>query len=257
VFQESKSNAMRKFTSLMIILQPFFSISSGQFIEKHNLNFKNSQYDVFIVKADSNSLKKIKVINNDSLLTENDFFESLSNSLNQNYFAITASIVDSLCMPLGLFISEAIKIRNINLGSGNGNFYLKPNGLIYVDSLGDAALQESGAFNSKIPYKLALQSGPMLISNNTFNPAFDKNSKNKNLRCGVGLMLEKNEKYLVFIKTIVPVSFYQFAEIFSEKYKCINALNLESSWNSSMHLPTLKVTYSSQVRVCRYLVMPL
>jgi uncharacterized protein YigE (DUF2233 family) len=230
---------------------------SAQFTEKKNLNFNNALYDVFIIRADSGSLKKITTSINKTGLSEMDFFDQLSTSLQQPYFAITASIVDTNCHPLGLFISDGNRISNINMGVGTGNFYLKPNGLLYIDSLHQFAIQETSAFNPALKYRVAIQSGPMLLLKGVVNSAFDRNSKNRNTRCGVGVFVDKKEQYLVFAKSITPVTFYQFANLFAEKFNCSDALNLESSNNCSLHFPTINTAYRSLISICSYLVIPL
>ena len=245
-----------KLFSSWIFFLVLANFADAQFTEKHNLNYNNAFYDILIVPADSTSLLKITTITNSLSLSEVQFFDHLSKSFNQTYFAITASIVDSLCNPLGLLISDANKIKDINLGQGVGNFYLKPNGLLYVDSLGEIVIQESSAFNPSLNYKLALQSGPMLVSKGVVNTSFDKNSKNRNVRCGVGIFEDQSKKYLIFAKSITPVTFFQFTQLFVEKYKCGQALNLESGNNCSIHFPTINLIYRTQIGICRYLVIP-
>jgi len=48
--------------------------------------------------------------------------------------------------PLGLFIVDGRVARPLNLRSGSGNFYLKPNGVFWVDARGLPHVDETGAF---------------------------------------------------------------------------------------------------------------
>lgn len=240
----------RKYAILKLSVMLCFLQTQAQFSEKHNLVFNNAAYDVFTLKADSLLAAKLIVKNNTALLSEADFFNSIADS---TFFAITASIVDSGCRTLGLYIEQGNKLKDLNLSQGSGNFFLKP-GVIAVDK-NKVIIVESAAFNDSASY--AIQSGPMLIINNVINAAFDKNSKNRNIRCGVGVYVEKNEAYVVFIKSLVPVTFYEFSKLFQEKYNCSNALCLESGGNCSMHLPTRAAAYSNTLKVCRYLFIAL
>ena len=85
--------------------------------------------------------------------------------------------------------------------------------------------------------RLGVQSGPMLLMSGLINPVFNQNSQNKYVRCGVGLFVNtKSEKFLVFAISNTPVSFYDFADFFNKKFKCNNALCLESA-GSAIYFP--------------------
>ena len=225
--------AIAQLCCMLLLLQ-----AQAQFTEKHNLVFNNTAYDVFTVRADSALYAKLSIKNNSGMQAESDFF----NSVGSMFFAVTASIVDSGCRTLGLYIENGNKLKDLNLGQGNGNFYLKPG--VFAIAKNKISIVESGVFKDSANHLYAIQSGPMLIVNNTINAAFDKNSKNRNIRCGVGIYTENNEAYLVFIKSLGPVSFYDFSRLFKEKFNCTDALCLESGSNCSMHLPTRAASYS-------------
>lgn len=239
---------------LLILL---FLPAKSQITEKHNLDYKNAKFDVFVTKIDSVMAGQFTIVTNTARLSEQSFFDSVARSNPARFFAITASIVDSACNPLGLYIAARQKINDINTKQGNGNFYLKPNGFIAVDTANNIEIQEAARFQAGAQYKYAMQSGPMLIVNGIINPAFDKDSKNKNMRCGVGIFTANNEKSIVFIKSNEPVSFYQLAQIFYEKFNCANALTLESGGNCSLHLPNDKLSYNNKLTVCRFILISL
>lgn len=228
---------------------------AAQFIEKKGFEYNNNLYDVFIIKVDSELAKRISIEENLNRLGGNEFNKYLASKLQVPFFFVTASIVDSTCTPLGLYVNSETKKGELNMKSGNGNFYLKPNGFFFTDSVGHVGVLAAEYYKSTNPFRNAIQSGPMLVSDKVINPQFDKNSKNKFLRCGVGLYKESNNEYLIFASSQVPVSFYQFSELFLDKYNCENALNLESSSNCIFHLPNTSLTTSSKSTICRYIVI--
>lgn len=219
-----------------------------------NLVYKNSSYDVFTIRIDTAISNRFSIVENTALSTEEAYFQSMA--AQDPFFCITAGIVDSTCTPLGLCIEKGQRMHDINTGTGNGNFFLKPNGILTIDSTGKARIVSQEDYKSE--YALAaIQSGPMLLIKGKVHPAFDPKSKNKNIRCGVGISKSKAGQLLVFIKSNTAVSFSEFAEIFRDKYHCDEALNLESGPVCSMHLPTAQKSYSPKTKVCRYLYIQL
>lgn len=226
----------------------------AQYIELNDFNYKAGIYDIFIIKPDSVFLNRFSIIRNTNWAPET----KLSDSLNKHglFFMMNAGIVDSTCTPLGLFISNGIEIRPINRDSGPGNFYLKPNGFFAVGK-DSVSIASSEKYQGKKDFTWAIQSGPLLLDNYKINSTLNPGSKNKNLRCGVGSFVNTKGRYLVFINSKVPVSFYEFASVFAEKYKCDNALTLESGMLTSMILPSVKTTVSDSKVICNYIYINL
>ncbi|MEO0896737.1 MAG: phosphodiester glycosidase family protein [Bacteroidota bacterium] len=152
-------------------------------------------------------------------------------------FGINAGMYLTDNSPQGLFIDDSIERRPIDLGDSEGfeNFYLKPNGVFYLDDSG-ANIMESESFASEKPSAhLATQSGPMLLINGKIHPKFREGSSNLNIRNGVGII---NNETVVFIISRQAVNFYDFAMVFKEKFSCKNALYLDGAI-SKMYLPEL------------------
>jgi hypothetical protein len=224
----------------------------AQYLEKQNLNFNGISYDAIIFKVDSNISNRFYVLENDGTKTEEQIFESIQGS----FFAVNAGTTDANCDLLGLYIKEKVPTQPINLNNGEGNFYIKPNGFIgFLNN--EIDIKNATKFNSSVSYQNAIQNGPMLISDNVINPNFNVNSTNKNFRVGVGTFFSNNGQFMVFALSNSPLSFYQFAAFFSEKFKCNNALVLEGGEACSMHLPTYKKTPSNTKKSCKYFVLNL
>lgn len=239
-----------KYIYFVIVLILSFCNAHAQIQEKFNLQYKNAAYDIFVLRVDSSLTSRFQILDNTNLLPESIYFDSLQQK--GLFFAVNAGIVDSVCNLLGLQISKGIKIQDVNTHSGFGNFYLMPNGFFALGE-NDVLIKKTDEYNVFNNYSCATQSGPMLIVDSSINKQFDMNSKNKNIRVGVGIFINASGKFLVFAISNTAVTFHQFASLFLEKYKCSNALNLESGPYCSMRLPSSKKTSSITKKVCKYL----
>lgn len=247
---QPKKNNMKQLIVVTLFL--FTAIAApAQWVEKHNLLYKNVSYVLVTVVADSTVLSRLTMVENASRLSETDFFKTCGAD---PFIAITAGIVDSTCTPLGLCIKDRVINHPVNRDTGNGNFYIMPNGFISVDTAGTIHIQATEKYTGQ-ELQLAIQSGPMLLIDGVINTAFDSRSQNRNIRCGAGLYTENNKTILVFIKSITPVTFYEIAALLKEKYNCRQALNLEGGDHCSLHLPTMSLTYGTRQAACRYLLV--
>jgi uncharacterized protein YigE (DUF2233 family) len=134
--------------------------------------------------------------------------------------------------PVGLFIENHKTITPLDTGNGNGNFYLKPNGVFYLTTDDTPVVCATKDFvdNGKIKY--ATQSGPMLLIDGKIHPAFLRGSQNVNIRNGVGV-LPGNQ--VVFVMSKKEINFYDLANYF-KSMGCKNALYLDG-FVSRTYLP--------------------
>jgi len=117
--------------------------------------------------------------------------------------------------------------------NGNGNFYLKPNGVFYIASNNKAHIIPTSNLLNRNNIKYATQSGPMLLIDGKMHHAFKKGSSNVQIRNGVGILPDGN---LIFAMSKEPVNFYDFAQYF-ESLGCKNALYLDG-FVSRTYLPS-------------------
>ncbi len=128
--------------------------------------------------------------------------------------------------PVGLFVANGQESHALNLGAGEGNFYLAPNGVFWVDAKGLAHVTVSTAFpKDRSKVTLATQSGPMLLVDGVVNAAFKPESTNKLRRNGVGVSADGQTVYLVISEG--DVRFHDFATLFRDELACGNALFLD------------------------------
>jgi uncharacterized protein YigE (DUF2233 family) len=154
----------------------------------------------------------------------------LENQNSKLIFATNGGMFDEKLSPIGLFIENGELIKTLNTkvlkSEEKGtlpNFYLEPNGVFYITQEEKAGICKTTAYPNVSNVKFATQSGPMLVIDGEINKIFDPNSRNFNIRNGVGI-LPNNE--LVFAISMNKVSFYDFARYFKEE-GCSNALFLD------------------------------
>lgn len=147
-------------------------------------------------------------------------------------FAMNGGMYKEDNSPLGLFIEDKKTITPLNTKNGNGNFYLKPNGVFYITTDNLPAICNTPDFVNTGKIKYATQSGPMLVIDGKIHPAFKKGSANLNIRNGVGI-LPGNK--ILFAMSKNEINFYDFANYF-KSMGCKNALYLDG-FVSRTYLP--------------------
>jgi len=127
--------------------------------------------------------------------------------------------------PVGLYIEDFSEINRINNSTGKANFNLRPNGVFSIYSDQTAMICTTSTFASDPSIRFATQSGPMLLIDGAFHPAFNKGSKNVNIRNGVGVLPNGN---VVLAMSTTFINFYDFA-LFFKSLGCKNALYLDGA----------------------------
>jgi uncharacterized protein YigE (DUF2233 family) len=125
--------------------------------------------------------------------------------------------------PQGLYIESGRALVPLDSADGNGNFYLKPNGVFSLSGRGVAKVTQTDSFRLSGNLRSATQSGPMLLIDGRMHPAFKQGSTNLNFRNGVGILKDGRVLFAISKK---PVNFYDFAAWFKAR-GCSNALYLD------------------------------
>lgn len=204
-----------------------------------NETFKGVSYDVAIVNL---SLADIaffwKNEEGEKIHTFHDLDLQLQQERKKLLFATNGGMFTPAHEPVGLYIEEGKLLQKNNLEKDKkGNFFLQPNGIFYITKDSTAHIVESRVFNDSLKQttKYATQSGPMLLIDSEIHPKFGKESKNTNIRSGVGII---DAQTVVFAISNEEVNFYDFASFFQQKFGCQNALYLDGVI-SEMYLPEL------------------
>lgn len=152
-------------------------------------------------------------------------------------FAMNGGMFNKDFSPQGLFIQNKTTLAVLDTADGNGNFYLKPNGVFYITSDNIPLVCRTSDFKDNGKIKYATQSGPMLIIDGKIHSAFKDGSTNLNIRNGVGILPDNK---VVFAMSKTGINFYDFAKYF-QNLGCKNALYLDG-FVSRTYLPEKKWT---------------
>jgi uncharacterized protein YigE (DUF2233 family) len=151
-------------------------------------------------------------------------------------FGMNAGMFHADAEPVGLFVAEGRELAPLNIKAGEGNFFLKPNGVFAVTAAGAVVVEAARwpAVGAKV--RLATQSGPMLVIEGALHPAFRAESVSRLSRNGVGIGPDRK---VLFVISNEPVNFHEFATLFRDALRCRKALFLDGTL-SSLHAPSLQ-----------------
>ena len=144
-----------------------------------------------------------------------------------------AGIYEPGFIPTGLFVQNGTERQPLNLRDGEGNFYLKPNGVFYLSAAGARIVESSGFEQHVEGVILALQSGPLLLSGGAVHPAFNEASSNCRLRSGIGI---RPDGAIILAISRGAINFHDFSRHFLEELGCTDALYLDGTI-SSLYAP--------------------
>ena len=141
--------------------------------------------------------------------------------------AMNAGMYHKDLSPVGLYVEDGRQRTPLNLADGEGNFFLKPNGVFFVGRDGRAGVMESTAFAARNPaVAYATQSGPMLAIGGRLHPRFEENGTSRYIRNGVGVRAD-GTAVLAISRT--PVSLGSFGRLFRDALACPDALFLDGA----------------------------
>jgi uncharacterized protein YigE (DUF2233 family) len=152
-------------------------------------------------------------------------------------FAMNGGMFKKDNSPQGLYIQNLKTLSLLDTTSGNGNFYLKPNGVFYITKDNFPVIIKTTDFQNSANIKYATQSGPMLVIDGQIHSAFKEGSTNLNIRNGVGILPDNK---IIFAMSKKEINFYDFANYF-KSLGCKNALYLDG-FVSRTYLPEQKWT---------------
>lgn len=207
------------------------------------IEFRNRSYDVY--RAD---LKKLRLgmfwkdSSGQRIGTIGNLRIILAKEGKKLLFATNGGMFMEDGSPLGLFIAHGKMLAPLNRRKGKSNFYIEPNG-IFMTKGQHCGIIKTPLLNEKLKEAdFATQSGPMLIENGRINTAFNRNSENRNIRSGVGIL---SDHEAVFAISNDPVTFYEFSQFLRDRFGCTEALFLDGGI-SEMYLPEIKRFESMQ-----------
>ncbi|MBO0662735.1 phosphodiester glycosidase family protein [Jiella sp. MQZ9-1] len=142
--------------------------------------------------------------------------------------------------PVGLAVQDGKTLHGAVLGTGSGNYSLRPNGVFFVEN-GRAHVMESTRYLAgKHHPELATQSGPMLLIDGKLHPRFIETSDSRNIRNGV--CAREDGRLVTLVLSRAPVNFYDFASVFKDRLGCRDALFFDGTI-SSLYYPAGGIDY--------------
>ena len=158
-------------------------------------------------------------------------FTSLSDALASRgerlVFAMNGGMYHPDYRPVGLYVEGGVQQKAANQRAGSGNFSMKPNGVFYVTRNGQTGVMETGRFVSRrLPVAYATQSGPMLVIDGKLHPRIREDGTSRKIRNGVAVCSDGRTRFAISNE---PVTFFEFATLFSGSLGCNNALYLDGS----------------------------
>jgi uncharacterized protein YigE (DUF2233 family) len=124
---------------------------------------------------------------------------------------------------VGLHIEAGEEFSPLERSDGAGNFYLKPNGVFWIDADGPHVAATPDYAPAGV-VSLATQSGPLLLDDGVRHPAFRDASPNRLLRSGVGV--DGHTVHIAISRGFVR--FAELAALFAE-LGCEDALYLDGT----------------------------
>lgn len=145
-------------------------------------------------------------------------------------FAMNAGMYEADGKPLGLYVENGLERRPLNTRDGEGNFYMKPNGVFSIGGDDTMRIETADAFAARRSTpRFATQSGPMLLMGGKLHPMISPDGPSQNIRNAVGL---KDEHTALFVISDEAVSFGRLARFFRDALHCRDALYLDGAISS-------------------------
>lgn len=158
---------------------------------------------------------------------------SLGQDAGEIAFATNGGMYDDEGMPIGYYVEDGNRLKELNRADGSGNFHMKPNG-VFFGTDGEWEIRTADDFYANVSERpqFGTQSGPMLVIEGELHPQIAENGPSKNIRNGVGIDAQGRAHFVI---SDAPLSFDQFARYFRDVVRTPNALYLDGAvsalWN--------------------------
>jgi uncharacterized protein YigE (DUF2233 family) len=147
-------------------------------------------------------------------------------------FAMNGGMYGDDLKAIGYYVENGERLSELDRGDsdGDGNFYMKPNG-VFFGTGGTWRVLASDAFFATVGDRPAFgtQSGPMLVVDGKLHPDIQDNGPSRAIRNGVGVDASGKAHFVI---ADAPVSFGQLARYFRDELKVPNALYLDGQVSS-------------------------
>jgi uncharacterized protein YigE (DUF2233 family) len=145
-------------------------------------------------------------------------------------FAMNGGMYGDDLKPVGYYVQNGERSSELNRGDGDGNFYMKPNG-VFFGTAGKWQVMGSNTFFEKVGDRpeFGTQSGPLLLIDGKLHPDIQDDGPSKAIRNGVGVDAAGVAHFVI---SDAPISFGQLARYFRDEVKVTMALYLDGQVSS-------------------------
>ncbi|MEN7537110.1 phosphodiester glycosidase family protein [Aurantiacibacter flavus] len=145
-------------------------------------------------------------------------------------FAMNGGMFDDAGMPVGYFVENGERLKELSRANGVGNFHLKPNGVFFGSGSTWQVLDTEEFYSTVLERpQFGTQSGPMLVIDGEIHPEITENGPSRLLRNAVGV---DGQGRAHFVISQGPISFGVIARLYRDRLKTPNALFLDGSVSS-------------------------
>lgn len=145
-------------------------------------------------------------------------------------FAMNGGMYGDDLKAVGYYVEKGERLKELNRENGDGNFYMKPNGVFFGTGTKWQVLGSNTFFNTigDRP-QFGTQSGPLLLDGGKLHPQIQDDGPSRAIRNGVGVSADGKAHFVI---SDAPVSFGQLARYFRDEVKVRQALYLDGQVSS-------------------------
>lgn len=145
-------------------------------------------------------------------------------------FAVNGGMYGDDLKPIGYYVQNGERTGELNRANGDGNFYMKPNGVFFGTGNTWRVLGSNTFFETVGDRPdFGTQSGPLLLIDGKLHPEIQDDGPSKAIRNGVGVDASGKAHFVI---SDAPVSFGQLARFFRDELKVSTALYLDGQVSS-------------------------
>lgn len=145
-------------------------------------------------------------------------------------FAMNGGMYGDDLKAVGYYVEKGERLSLLDRGDGEGNFYLKPNGVFFGGG-GKWQVMGSNTFFNTVGDRpdFGTQSGPLLVIDGKLHPEIQDDGPSRATRNGVGVDASGKAHFVISDE---PLSFGQLARYFRDELKVKQALYLDGQVSS-------------------------
>lgn len=145
-------------------------------------------------------------------------------------FAMNGGMYGDDLKPIGYYVENGERLKELNRDTGEGNFYMKPNGVFFGTGSKWQVLGSNTFFNTvEDRPQFGTQSGPLLLVDGKLHPQIQDDGPSRAIRNGVGVDAGGKAHFVI---SDAAISFGQLARYFRDEVKVTQALYLDGQVSS-------------------------